>query len=80
MEMLNEGHIEPQKVKKLLHQLLSGIADCHMKRIIHRDLKPANILIDKNCTLALIQKTSKSGTLVSREPTLCQSGPTRRKL
>lgn len=28
--------------------MLSGIADCHMKRIIHRDLKPANILIDKN--------------------------------
>jgi len=28
--------------------MLSGIADCHMKRIIHRDLKPANILIDRN--------------------------------
>jgi len=34
------------KIKKYLHQMLSGIADCHMKRIIHRDLKPANILID----------------------------------
>lgn len=40
--------MEPMKVKKFLHQMLSGIADCHMKRIIHRDLKPANILIDKN--------------------------------
>ena len=40
--------MEPHKIKKLLHQILSGIADCHMKRIIHRDLKPANILIDKS--------------------------------
>ena len=40
--------MEPIKVKKFLYQLLSGIADCHMKRVIHRDLKPANILIDKN--------------------------------
>ena len=38
--------MEPLKVKKFLYQMLSGIADCHMKRIIHRDLKPANILID----------------------------------
>ena len=30
-----------------MHQILSGIADCHKKRIMHRDLKPANILIDK---------------------------------
>ena len=39
--------METLKIKKFLHQMLSGIADCHMKRIIHRDLKPANILIDK---------------------------------
>ena len=38
--------MEPLKVKKFLYQMLSGIADCHMKRIIHRDLKPANILLD----------------------------------
>jgi serine/threonine protein kinase len=40
--------MDPIKVKKFLYQMLSGIADCHMKRIIHRDLKPANILIDRN--------------------------------
>lgn len=50
MENLNEGNMDPQKIKKFLYQLLAGIADCHMKRIIHRDLKPANILIDKNGT------------------------------
>lgn len=43
-----DQYMEPMKVKKFLHQMLKGIADCHMKRIIHRDLKPANILIDKN--------------------------------
>lgn len=40
--------LEGIKVKKFLYQMLSGIADCHMKRIIHRDLKPANILLDSN--------------------------------
>lgn len=45
--------IEPQRVKKLIYQLLSGIADCHIKRIIHRDLKPANLLLDKNDNLKI---------------------------
>lgn len=40
--------MDPMKVKKFMYQILSGIADCHMKRIIHRDLKPANILVDRN--------------------------------
>jgi len=39
--------MDPIKVKKFLYQMLSGIADCHMKRIIHRDLKPANIMLSK---------------------------------
>lgn len=38
----------PVAIQKIIYQILSGIADCHVKRIIHRDLKPANILIDKN--------------------------------
>ena len=40
--------LEAGKIKKFLYQMLSGIAECHMRRIIHRDLKPANILLDKN--------------------------------
>ena len=53
LESLGKEQMDPLKVKKLLYQLLSGIADCHMKRVIHRDLKPANILIDKNGILLL---------------------------
>lgn len=55
LESLGPKFMEPFKVKvgcrltqKIIYQILSGIADCHVKRIIHRDLKPANILIDKN--------------------------------
>jgi serine/threonine protein kinase len=49
------------KVKKFLYQMLSGIADCHMKRIIHRDLKPANILIDRNGNLLIYIDNLKIG-------------------
>ncbi|XP_015518064.1 cyclin-dependent kinase 2 [Neodiprion pinetum] len=34
-------------VKSYLHQLLKGIAFCHVHRVLHRDLKPQNLLIDK---------------------------------
>ena len=55
LEDLGEERLDPAMVKKLLNQLLSGMADCHMKRVIHRDLKPANIFIDKNSRVYLIQ-------------------------
>lgn len=51
--MLGPKMMEPIKVKKFLYQMLSGIADCHMKRIIHRDLKPANILLDNQDNLKI---------------------------
>lgn len=40
--------INSAKVKKMMFQLISGVATCHTKRIIHRDLKPANLLLDKD--------------------------------
>lgn len=51
-----DPYMDPIRVKKFLYQMLSGIADCHMKRIIHRDLKPANILIDKNSKYKVIHR------------------------
>ena len=35
-------------IKRIMRQLLSGVAYCHSKKIIHRDLKPQNILVDLN--------------------------------
>ena len=48
MDDLGKMMMEPLKIKKFLYQMLSGIADCHLKSIIHRDLKPANILLDSH--------------------------------
>lgn len=39
--------------RKLMHQLLSGLAYCHERRIMHRDLKPQNILVNKNGELKI---------------------------
>ncbi|GMI37120.1 hypothetical protein TeGR_g13468 [Tetraparma gracilis] len=33
------------KVKSILHQILLGVAYCHLNRVLHRDLKPHNILV-----------------------------------
>ena len=64
LESLGKDQMDPNKIKKFLYQLLSGIADCHMKRVIHRDLKPANILIDKNGKGWIIQIIWKLGISV----------------
>jgi len=35
-----------RRIKKLMHQLLTGLVYCHSQGILHRDLKPQNILIN----------------------------------
>eukprot|EP00759_Apiculatamorpha_spiralis_P012253 PhF_6_TR19285/c0_g1_i1/m.28351/K02206/CDK2; cyclin-dependent kinase 2 len=41
------------QLKRLMWQLLEGLAFCHSHRIIHRDLKPANILLTSDNTLKI---------------------------
>ncbi|CAG8488036.1 10258_t:CDS:2 [Paraglomus brasilianum] len=54
MDSIPKDHrMDPQEIKKLTFQLVSGVAYCHSHRIIHRDLKPQNLLIDKNGNLKL---------------------------
>lgn len=36
-----------------MHQILKGIAFCHLNKVLHRDLKPQNILINTNGQLKL---------------------------
>lgn len=45
--------VTPHIVKRLTHQLISGLLYCHAHRILHRDLKPQNLLIDKYDNLKL---------------------------
>ena len=46
-------NLSEELIKKLIHQILSGICHCHRHRILHRDLKPQNLLIDSNQNLKI---------------------------
>ena len=56
MELLDSGNFseyykknkDPEILRKLLQDVLHGLAYLHKKGIIHRDIKPANILIKEN--------------------------------
>ena len=39
--------LSKQEVKRMLKQVLEGLAHCHANRVFHRDLKPHNLLIDE---------------------------------
>ena len=49
----NSKLLEPQLVKRYLHQITQGIIYCHQRRTLHRDLKPQNLLIGKNGIIKL---------------------------
>ena len=46
LQSIPEGQkLTASVIRSYIHQVLMGVAYCHMERIIHRDLKPANILL-----------------------------------
>lgn len=46
--------LDHERISYLLYQLLCGIKHLHSAGIIHRDLKPSNIVVDKRCTLKIL--------------------------
>lgn len=42
-----DGPIAPERVVRILRQLLDSLAEAHERGLVHRDIKPANIVISK---------------------------------
>jgi serine/threonine protein kinase len=43
-----EGPLEPERVRRLVYQMVDALEHAHETGIVHRDLKPANIVILKS--------------------------------
>lgn len=46
--------LDHERISYLLYQMLCGIKHLHSAGIIHRDLKPSNIVVDRRCTLKIL--------------------------
>lgn len=46
--------LDHERISYLLYQMLCGIKHLHSAKIIHRDLKPSNIVVDRKCTLKIL--------------------------
>lgn len=53
LERCPEPGLDPQVLKWLLKQLLTGVEFLHSNRIVHRDLKPQNVLVTSQRQLKL---------------------------
>jgi serine/threonine-protein kinase len=45
-DIINGKPLAPERIIKLVRQLLAGLAHAHAANLIHRDLKPANIMVE----------------------------------
>lgn len=53
-ELLDKGRkFSPDRVAKIMRQLLKGLAYAHGMGLVHRDIKPANIMFNSNGVLKL---------------------------
>lgn len=53
-ELLDKGRqFSPERVAKVMRQLLKGLAYAHGMGLVHRDIKPANIMFNSNGVLKL---------------------------
>lgn len=46
--------LDHERISYLLYQMLCGLKHLHSAGIIHRDLKPSNIVVDRRCTLKIL--------------------------
>lgn len=46
--------LDHERISYLLYQMLCGLKHIHSVGIIHRDLKPSNIVVDRKCTLKIL--------------------------
>jgi hypothetical protein len=47
-ELIEQNHLTPEKIVRILAQVAEVLAHAHEMEIIHRDIKPANILVEEN--------------------------------
>lgn len=53
-ELLDKGRqFSPDRIAKIMRQLLKGLAYAHGMGLVHRDIKPANIMFNSNGVLKL---------------------------
>lgn len=53
-ELLHKGRqFSPDRIAKIMRQLLKGLAYAHGMGLVHRDIKPANIMFNSNGVLKL---------------------------
>ncbi|RKP34724.1 myosin light chain kinase [Dimargaris cristalligena] len=56
-QLFVQGHYTERDARRIVHQILKGVAYLHSRDIVHRDLKPENLLLKDNSPQADIMIT-----------------------